>query len=62
MTVAQFRVVAKEAVGERVGFGSAVRFDAKRAARHGEHEMPVQLGRGVRRDDGTVLLGQCGNA
>ena len=53
---------AEKAVGERVGLGPAVQFDAEGAARQGEDEMPVQFGRGVRRDDRAVLLGQCGNA
>jgi hypothetical protein len=55
-------VFAEEAVGERVGLGPAVRFDAEGAARQGEDEMPVQFGCGVRRDDCAVLLGQSGNA
>jgi len=32
------------------------------AARHRQHQMPMQLGRGVRREDGAVLLGELGDA
>ena len=58
MAVAQFRVFAEEAVGERVGFRPAMRFDAIGAARHGEHEVAMQFRRGMRRNHDPVLLGQ----
>src|SRR6266540_508307 len=62
MAVAQFGVLLKQAVGERVAVMPAMRLDAKGAARQCEHEMAMDLRHAVRRDDDAMLLGQRGDA
>src|SRR5215469_1168496 len=62
MTVAQLRVVVKQTVGQRIGLGSAMRLDAKRAARQREHDVGVQLGRSMRGHHHAVLLRELGYA
>src|SRR5258708_39370229 len=62
LPVVQMRVLAEQAEMQRVGFRTAMRLDPKGAARHRQHEMTVDFGRSVRRDDGAVLLGELGDA
>src|SRR2546423_14822711 len=62
MPVAQFGMFLKQPVGERVALRPAMRLDAEGAARQPQHEMAVDLGRAVRRDDDTMLLGERGDA
>src|SRR4029077_1495957 len=62
VAVAQFGVLAEEAVGERVGLAPAMRLDAKGAARQRENEMAVDLRRGMGRHHHAMLLGERGDA
>src|SRR5439155_17165200 len=59
--VAQLGMLMEQPIGERVGFGSAMRLDAVGAARQGEYEMAVDFRRGMRRGHDAVLLGERGD-
>ena len=58
----QMGVLGEEPVMQRVGVAAAMRLDAERAARHRQHEMPVDFGRGMRGEDRAVLLREIGDA
>src|SRR5712691_8464505 len=62
MTVAQLRMLAEEAVGQRIGLQPTVGLDAKDTARCCEDKVAVQFGSGMRRNDCPMLLGELRNA
>src|SRR5690349_13252164 len=58
VTVAQFRVLAEEAISQRVSLRPAVGLDPENAAWGSKHKMAVQLGRCMRSEHYPVLLGE----
>src|SRR5215471_14682141 len=58
VTVAQFRVLAEEAISQRVSLRPAVGLDPEDTTRRSKHKMPVQLRRCMRSEHYPVLLGE----
>src|SRR5437763_5781427 len=56
--VAQFRMLLKEAIRQRIRVLAAMRLDPEGAARQRQYQMAVDLRCGMRCDDYAVLLGQ----
>src|SRR5262249_50140798 len=58
VTVAQFRMLAEDAISQRISLRPTVGFDPQDTTRRSKHKMPVQLGCGMRSEHYAVLLGE----
>lgn len=62
VTVAQFRMLTKDAVSQRISLRPTVRLDPEGTAWRSKHEMAVELGRSMRSEHYPMLLGEMSDA